>query len=72
MTDFRQRQAVSTLTAPAARGLTPHYLVQPDDRPAHHPATERLLISKVLYRRPAQKARVILLFFVIIPQNPEQ
>ena len=29
MTDFRQRQVISTLTAPAARGLTPHYLVQP-------------------------------------------
>jgi len=29
MTDFRQRRAISTLTAPAARGLTPHYLVQP-------------------------------------------
>ena len=29
MTDFHQRQAISTLTAPAARGFTPHYLVQP-------------------------------------------
>ena len=27
MTDFRQRQATSTLTAPAARGLTPHSLL---------------------------------------------
>ena len=39
MTDFRQRQAISTLTAPAARGLTPHYLVQLDARHALHPAT---------------------------------
>ena len=29
MTDFRQRQAISTLTAPAAWGVTPLYLVQP-------------------------------------------
>ena len=29
MTDFRQRQVISTLTAPAARGVTPLYLVQP-------------------------------------------
>ena len=29
MTDFRQRQATSTLTAPAARGLTPHSLLSP-------------------------------------------
>ena len=29
MTDFRQRQATSTLTAPAARGLTPHSLFSP-------------------------------------------
>ncbi len=27
MTDFHQRQATSTLTAPAARGLTPHSLL---------------------------------------------
>ena len=27
MTDFRQRQVTSTLTAPAARGLTPHSLL---------------------------------------------
>ena len=39
MTDFHQRQAVSTLTAPAARGLTPHYLVQPGTRHALYPAT---------------------------------
>ena len=39
MTDFRQRQAISTLTAPAARGLTPHYLVQPGTRHALYPAT---------------------------------
>ena len=39
MTDFRQRQAVSTLTAPAARGLAPHYLVQPGTRHALYPAT---------------------------------
>ena len=39
MTDFRQRQAISTLTAPAARGLTPHSLVQPDTRLALYPAT---------------------------------
>jgi len=29
MTDFRQQQATSTLTAPAARGLTPHSLFSP-------------------------------------------
>lgn len=29
MTDFHQQQAISTLTAPAARGFAPHYLVQP-------------------------------------------
>ena len=39
MTDFHQRQAVSTLTAPAARGLAPHSLVQPDIRHALYPAT---------------------------------
>ena len=39
MTDFRQRQAISTLTAPAARGLAPHFLVQPDTRHALCPAT---------------------------------
>ena len=39
MTDFRQRQAISTLTAPAARGLSPHSLVQPDTRLAEYPAT---------------------------------
>ena len=39
MTDFRQRQAISTLTAPAARGLTPHYLVQPGTRHALYQAT---------------------------------
>ena len=39
MTDFHQRQAISTLTAPAARGLTPHYLVQPGTRHALYPAT---------------------------------
>ena len=42
MTDFRQRQAISTLTAPAARGLTPHYLVQPGTRHALYPATGTL------------------------------
>ncbi len=35
MTDFRQRQAISTLTAPAARGLSPHSLVQPGIRMPH-------------------------------------
>ena len=39
MTDFHQRQAISTLTAPAARGLTPHSLVQPGTRHALYPAT---------------------------------
>ena len=43
MTDFRQRQAVSTLTAPAARGLAPHYLVQPGTRHALYPATGTLI-----------------------------
>jgi len=38
MTDFHQRQAISTLTAPAARGFSPHSLVQPNslhDPPGH-------------------------------------
>ena len=39
MTDFHQRQVLSTLTAQAARGLTPHFLVQPDTRLALYPAT---------------------------------
>lgn len=39
MTDFRQRQTASTLTAPAARGLAPHSLVQPGTRLALCPAT---------------------------------
>ena len=39
MTDFRQRQVISTLTAPAARGLSPHSLVQPGTRHALYPAT---------------------------------
>ena len=39
MTDFHQRQVISTLTAPAARGLAPHFLVQPDTRHALYPAT---------------------------------
>ena len=43
MTDFRQRQAISTLTAPAARGLTPHSIVQPDTRHALYPATGTLI-----------------------------
>ena len=43
MTDFHQRQAISTLTAPAARGLTPHYLVQPGTRHALYPATGTLI-----------------------------
>jgi hypothetical protein len=32
MTGFRQRQNRSILTAPGARGLSPHSLVQPDSR----------------------------------------
>jgi hypothetical protein len=43
MTDFHQRQAISTLTAPAARGLSPHYLVQPGTRHALYPATGTLI-----------------------------
>ena len=39
MTDFRQRQAISTLTAPAVRGFSPHYLVQPDRLTPINPAT---------------------------------
>ena len=39
MTDFRQRQAISTLTAPAARGLSPHSLVQPGTPRGQYPAT---------------------------------
>ena len=50
MTDFRQRQAISTLTAPAARGLTPHYLVQPGTRHALYPATgTHIHLSYTLY-----------------------
>ena len=51
MTDFRQRQAISTLTAPAARGLTPHYLVQPGTRHALYPATGttiKLSINRII------------------------
>lgn len=40
MTDFRQQQTASTLTAPAARGLAPHSLVQPQGHPAYPAATE--------------------------------
>lgn len=40
MTGFRQRQAASTLTVPAARGLAPHFLVQPKHLKYNPPATE--------------------------------
>lgn len=40
MTGFRQRQAASTLTVPAARGLAPHFLVQPKHLKCNPPATE--------------------------------
>ena len=59
MTDFRQQQAISTLTAPAARGLTPHYLVQPVslyEQPGHgnnykiiyqwHYSTKRVKVNR--------------------------
>jgi len=49
MTDFRQRQAASTLTAPAARGLAPHFLVQPGSRNAHRPATE--ILYSITYKK---------------------
>ena len=39
MTGFRQRQAISTLTAPAVWGFSPLYLVQPDHLIAVSPAT---------------------------------
>ena len=40
MTGFRQQQAASTLTVPAARGLAPHFLVQPKHLKYNPPATE--------------------------------
>lgn len=43
MTGFHQRQTISTLTAPAAWGLSPRSLVQPDSRHAPCPATETII-----------------------------
>ena len=40
MTGFRQQQTASTLTVPAARGLAPHFLVQPKHLKCNPPATE--------------------------------
>ena len=47
MTGFHQQQAISTLTAPGARGLSPHSLVQPDSRRALRPATEISIQLKI-------------------------
>ena len=50
MTGFRQRQAPSTLTVPTARGLAPHFLVQPKHLKCNPPATE---ITIELYGFPS-------------------
>ena len=57
MTDFRQRQAISTLTAPAARGLTPHSLVQPGTRLALCPATGTIIqfnVAPIISQTPGK------------------
>ena len=51
MTGFRQRQNRSILTAPGARGLSPHSLVQPDSRlalPSGHGNIIQLKTKKVM------------------------
>jgi len=65
MTDFRQQQIISTLTAPAARGFTPHSLVQPGTLFSPYPATETLYLSaEILYRLTNENAtgKISLLF----------
>jgi hypothetical protein len=58
MTGFHQRQAISTLTAPGARGLSPHSLVQPDSRhalPSGHGNNYSVKKQKRLWMRSKTK-----------------
>ena len=67
MTDFHQRQIILTLTAPAARGIAPSCLVQPNGQPAPHPATETFFGFPVYYSPFTKKMQQAFFVFVPIP-----
>ena len=60
MTDFRQRQRVSTLTAPAAWGFAPRYLVQPKSPNRHPSATETFIeLSELYHNGPESQSKFL-------------
>ncbi len=59
MTDFRQRQAVLTLTAPAAWGFTPSYLVQPANLMRYHQPREHFIMFPFIIMDTSQKCNRI-------------
>lgn len=67
MTGFHQRQDFSTLTAPGARGFSPHCLVQPNRQHTHSPATETKIQFITKGSEPNYRPSEIRI--ILIPQN---